>query len=226
MKRYLLLAALLLMMVGLACGWSGELPVTIPTDAAATAAAVGEQAAVAAATAAALAAEQGAVALATLQASELPDLSNLPELDVLRERLADIRPDEAGVYTVIITEAEMSQALAAKAAADAAAGVTSNLQNPAVRLTGGQLIFSADVQQPVAARLTISFRAYVVNGALQFEVTQASLGNVQVPVILLQVAQGQLNSTLGAVLGGLPANLQLQEVVIGEGFMRIVASWR
>jgi hypothetical protein len=28
------------------------------------------------------------------------------------------------------------------------------------------------------------------------------------------------------VLGGLPANLQLQEVIIGEGFMRIVAAWR
>jgi hypothetical protein len=221
MKRYLFLFALLLLMVGLACGPSGGLP-TIPADAAATVAAVGEQAA----TAAAIAAEQGSVALATLQASEMPDLSDLPELDMLRERLAAIQPDAAGVYNVTVMEAEINQALLAKQRADQEAGVTSNFQNAAVRLTNGQFVFSGDVQQPVAAQLVVSLRPSVVNGVLNLQVTQASLGNVQVPEFLLQTVQGQLNSSLGAILNGLPENLRLETVVVHEGSMTITAVWR
>jgi hypothetical protein len=188
----------------------------------ATAAAVREQAA----TVAAVAAEQGGAALATIQASGMPDLSNLPELDGLRERLANIQPDEAGVYTVTITEAEISQALLAKQRADEAAGVTSSGQNTSIRLTHGQIIYGADVQQPVAARLVVSFRPIVINSALMLEVTQASFGNVEVPAILLQTIQTQLGTALNGALRGLPENLRLEGIVINEGSMTITAVWR
>lgn len=221
MKRYLGLLVMLLLLAGLACGPSGVLP-TIPSDAMATAVAVREQAA----TVAAVAAEQGGAALATIQASGMPDLSNLPELDGLRERLANIQPDGAGVYTVTITEAEISQALLAKQRADEAAGVTSSGQNTSIRLTDGQIIYGADVQQPVAARLVISFRPIVINSALMLEVTQASFGNVEAPAILLQTIQTQLGTALNGALRGLPENLRLEGIVINEGSMTITAVWR
>ena len=225
-----------LLLLGLACNAGGGSftppAVTIPAGAVETAQAAAGTAAVMAATGAAqggaavetavaagavetaqaaagTVAAQGGAAVATVAAAGTPDMN------ALREKLEALQPDENGNVSVTITDDEVNQAIQA----GQANGGQGSLEDPAVTFTGGTIVLAGDVTQPVTARLTVVFVPYVEDGLLQFDVSLATLGNVNVPTALLQSAEATLNSTLGDALNNLPGGVQLTAITMGEGTM-------
>lgn len=155
-----------------------------------------------------------------LQNSTIPDSI---EPGSLAEKFATVPiPSGDGTVEVTITEAELNQAIAAGQAAKAQAGTPSLIQNPQVQFTGGFIVLTGTIAEPVSGPLTVSFSPYVSNGMLQFEVVEASIGNFRVPPAALQTAEQTLNSTLGAAMGQLPAGTGLQSVTVGEGSLTVV----
>jgi hypothetical protein len=217
-----LIVGLLLVATFLAVAACQQIPrpdVNVPPGAAATAAAMAQQAGSAAATAAAVAAEQAPTTIATLQAVELPDAG------VLREKIASALPDESGNVRVTISDDDLNRVIQARLRQEAAAGDPAQmpLQNPVVTFAAGSIVLAGDVTQPVSGRLTVTFRPYVLNGGLQFEIMSATLGTITVPPVLLQTAESTLNSTLGDALNALPAAVQLHDITVAEGTLTLVA---
>jgi hypothetical protein len=141
----------------------------------------------------------------------------------LAEKFATIPlPDGDGTVEVTITEAELNQAIATAQAAQAQTGTPSLIQNPQVSFSGGYIILTGTVTEPINGQLTVSFSPYVVNGTLQFDVVKASIGNLRVPPAALQTAEQTLNNTLGEAMGQLPEGTALQSVTVGEGTMTVI----
>jgi hypothetical protein len=209
----------MLVLAGLACGPTlpDDISVTVPAGAVETVQAAGQQAGSAAQTAVALATTEGSSVIATLQAIETPDLG------ALTDRLEAIQVDENGNFSVTITDVELNQAIQQK---EETAGTNpdSPLQDPVFTFTGGNIVLSGQVTQPVAAQLTVTFRPYVEDHILKFEVISATLGSIQVPAPVLSSAESTLNSTLGQAINSLPGNLTLQTLVMGEGTMTVTGT--
>lgn len=140
----------------------------------------------------------------------------------LAEKFATVPIPSDGTVEVTITAAELNQAIAAGQAAKEQAGTPLLIQNPQVAFTGGLIILTGTISEPLSGQLTVSFMPYVANGTLQFDVVEASVGNLRVPPAILQTAEQTLNSTLGTATSQLPAGVGLQTVVMGEGTMTVV----
>ncbi|MCI0394885.1 MAG: DUF2993 domain-containing protein [Chloroflexi bacterium] len=203
----------LLWLAPLACGPGGAALVTPPPGAVETAQAAGQQGGSGLQTAAAVATTQGGNALATIQAI------GTPNINALQEKLAGIQPDANGNFTVTITDDEVNQVILAQQ--QLAGNQQTALQNPLVTFIGGNIVLTGDVTQPIVAPLAVVFRPAVVDGVLQFELISATLGSIQVPETLLAGAESTLNSSLGQALNQMPAGVQLQEILMGEGTMTI-----
>ncbi|MBP8001177.1 MAG: hypothetical protein KA314_01420 [Chloroflexi bacterium] len=138
----------------------------------------------------------------------------------LEAMFSTIQPDGSGNMTVTITDDQLTSAVAAAQSTGQGAG---QIQNVTFTFVPGAILMSGDVTQPIQARLTVTFSPYITNGVLQFDVTQASLGNIQVPPAMLDQAEATLNTSLGTAASQLPANVTLQTVTIGEGVMTFTA---
>ena len=207
----------LLVLVALACGPSVP---EVPEGAISTAQAAGQQAGNAAETAVALATQEGAAAVGTIQAGGQPvDV----DLGPLQDKLESIETDENGNFSVEITDDELNQAIQrSQQAAEENAGVTeSPLQQSSVVFTGGNIVLMANVSSPITAELTVTFRPFISNGVIQFEVVSATLGSLQVPSAILSSAALTLNNSLGQAMNSIPSNLTLQSIEMGEGTMTI-----
>lgn len=228
------LFVLLLAVAGLACNaGGGSVPnppaITIPANIDEQAAQLATTAAQAAATAAA--AVQGVDVAATAQALAETAVSTNPNppitddsLQALQTRFADVQLDANGNASVTITDAELTQAVVAAQAQAAQNGQAIALQNLQITFTGGNIILAGDVTNPVQAQLTITFWPYVQNNILQFEVMSAQLGQINVPPSLLESSEATLNNTLNQAFNQLPADIALQNVVMGEGTMTITVA--
>lgn len=223
-KGWIFAYFVLWLLASLACG-AGDvtLPqVTISADTAATAQAAAEQAGLAAATAAALIETQGGSLLATVQAGDFNVDLHLDPAS-LQQRFANVQFDGNGNVSVTVTEEEVNLALQQGEQVAAQNGQASPLQNPYLDLTGGNIVLSGDLTQPIQATLVAAFRPVVVNNVLQFEIVSATLGGIQVPPSILASVQTNLNNTLGTAFSTLPGNIILKEVQMGEGTMTIIA---
>jgi len=141
----------------------------------------------------------------------------------LAEKFATVpMPNGDGTVEVTVTEAELNQAIAAAQAAQAQTGTPSLIQNPQVAFTGGTIILTGTIAEPINGQLTVSFSPYVANGTLQFEVVEASIGNFRVPPAALQTAEQTLNSSLGTATSQLPTGTGLQSVTVNEGSLTVV----
>jgi len=160
----------------------------------------------------------------TLAATAQSAAGQIPGVDInaLKERFSSVQPDENGNVSVTITDDELNQAIQASQAAAAQAGSTLQIQNAQATFSGGNIILAGNVTEPVAADLSVSFRPDVANGTLQFEVVSATVGGVTVPPLLLQSAEATLNNTLGEAMSNLPAQVVLQDVVVGEGTLTVL----
>lgn len=209
----------LLLLVSLACAMpGGSLPdVTVPNDAAATAAAAAQQAGRAAATIAAVASENSDELLATVQASDFEINVNI---DALREKFSNLQPDANGNISVALTDEEINQAIQGQ---NNVAQQGISLQGIGVTFTGGNVVLTAMVTEPLQAQMTASFQPQVIDGQLQFTLVSAVLGRLPVPAAVLQSVEQTLNDTIGQLIATIPANYVLQDIVMGEGTMTIVA---
>ncbi|GAB4271629.1 MAG: hypothetical protein Kow0080_17260 [Candidatus Promineifilaceae bacterium] len=192
---------------------------------AATAESVAATAEVVAATAAA----QSGQALATVQASatlvtQVPGMNVTVDIESLKEKIAALQPDENGNITYTMTEAEMNQALVAKEQAQIEQGQPPAVQGATVSFADGIVTLTGTVTTPVTAQLMVTFRPYVINGVLQFEVLSATVGSVTVPPALLDAAESTLNGTLGELLSQLPAGYGLTAVTVSQGTLTITAA--
>lgn len=159
-------------------------------------------------------AAQGEAVAGTVQSSM--------DLDALRERFSSAQPDENGNVSVTLTDAELNQVIQASQEAAAQAGRNVQIENAQASFTGGNIIVTGNVTEPLTAALNVTFRPYVANNTLQFEVVNATVGGITVPPTLLQSAEATLNSTLGEAMNNLPAQFVLQDVIMSEGTMTVV----
>jgi hypothetical protein len=206
----------ILALAGLACGpnLSGVVEVTVPAGAVETVQAAGQQAGSVAETAVALATQEGSAAIETLQAGGTIDQGPL------KDKFENIQTDENGNFSVTVTDTEVNQALQQAQQAEGAPNDLP-LQQTVIVFTGGNIVLTGNVTQPVAAQLMVVFRPSVVNGVIQFEVVSATLGTIEVPTVILSSAEATLNSTLGEAMNSIPANFTLQSIVMGEGTMTV-----
>ncbi len=130
-------------------------------------------------------------------------------------------PAGSDTVNITVTDDEVNQAIQAAQAASAQAGQSSPIQNPVVLFTGGNIVLTAAIVD--IGQLTAVFTPYVVNGTVQFDLVSASVGGINVPPPLLQEAENTLNSTLGSAMNQLPAGLTLQNIIMGEGTMTVIA---
>lgn len=208
----------LLALTSLACGLP-SLPraeEVIPPDAAATAAAASQQAAQAAATAAAFAGDQGESLIATVQASNM--VINL-DLSALGEKFANLQPDANGNVVIVLTDDEINQVLQGQNTITQQGVAIDGLR---VMFTGGNVLLTGGLVEPLQAQLTASFSPVVIDGQLEFQLVSATLGRFPVPAGILNSIEPTLNNSIGTLLNNLPQEFILQSVAMGEGTMTIV----
>ena len=159
--------------------------------------------------------------LATVATQVIPTIAateyTMADLEAM---FSSVQPDGSGSVSVTMTDDQLNSAVAAAQSTGQGAG---QIQNVLFTFVSGAIVMSGDVTQPIQARLTVTFSPYVVNGVLQFDITQASLGNIQVPPATLTQAETTLNSSLGNAASQLPANVTLQSVIVTDGVMTFTA---
>jgi hypothetical protein len=235
-KLSLFILLSLLILPALACGGKASLPnvdvdelagqaaesATKAAEVAATAAVVAQQAADSAATIAASDQAQNLEATAVAAATTIANNDyQLPDTSSLRQKFANAQPDANGNISVTITDDELNEAIRIKQTAAAQAGQEQPLQGATVTFTNGSIVLTGSITEPVTAQLTVTFRPYVADGILQFEVVSATIGSLNVPASLLSASEVTLNNTLNEAMGSLSGNYVLQEVIMGEGTMTI-----
>ena len=191
--------------------------VTIPPGAQETVAAVGESAA----TAVAVAGQEGGAAVSTLQASNYT-FNVTVNTEQLREKVASARPDENGIISINLTDDEINRAIEVQA-------VTGNdqpatFQNPAVAFTGGNVLLTGDLTQPIPAELIASFTPVIVDGQLQVDLQSVTLRGLPLPPQALAPVEQNLNNALREMTSSLPPGYVVQEVNAGEGTMTVTAA--
>lgn len=218
----------------LACSVGGiDLPeVNVPEGAAATAGAAARGAATAAAeagiqetvaaaagTVVSGAADVGGAAVATIEATDFTT-EIVVDGDALREKVESVQPDASGNITVVITDDELNQAVSVNPDPDGQPVI----QDVSVAFTGGNIVLSGILQQPMTANLVATFSAASVNGELALDLERATVGGVPLPVTMLAPVENTLNDNLQQALDRLPENYTLSSVTVGEGEMTIIAT--
>lgn len=166
------------------------------------------------------AAEPATAEPVTAEQAPTPEPITATDMASLQAKVGAVQMDSNGQASIVITGDELNAALQAGQQANPNPVVS----NPNVLFTGGAVVFSAGISQPASGTLVVNFRPYVTNGLLQFEVISATFDGRRVPPATLEAAEQTLNSTLAQALNQLPANVQLTNVIMGEGTMELVVS--
>lgn len=199
------------------CGLQDSLPtVEMPDDWRDQGAVAATRAAEAMATAAA----QGGDSLATAQAAGI-----IPAIDsdYLKERAARVQPDGSGAISLTFTDSEINQAIQLMQQVTAQTGQPVLIHEPQTRFASGLITISGRVTQPTTTSASFVFRPYVSDNTLQFEVVHATVGNSNAPGPIRTQVESLLNRTLGGAVSNLPIGFTLQNVIVGEGMITVVA---
>lgn len=191
--------------------------VTIPPGARETAVAFGE----AAATRVAGAGEEGGAALSTVQATDF-DVDVTVDSEQLRDKIASARPDENGNITITVTDDEINQVVEIR---EVSAGndLRATFRDPSVAFTGGNVVLTSEMTQPLQAELVAAFQPLIVDGQVQVDLQSASLQGLPFPSQALAPVEQTLNNALREMTASLPDNYGVQEINMGEGTMTIIA---
>ena len=231
---FFLLAALL--MVTLGCRFTLELPWNVdapdveisPEDVSVAA----TRAAEAAATAAALADQAGQLAatavlegdnmLSTAVAGEgLPDIgAGIAAAGALQQKLASITPDANGNFNVTITDADLAEYIALQGGGVNYSDVA--IENIRVNILPQHVVFTGRVTNPVDLPVTANFRPIISDGRMQFKIIDATAGVFPVPSSMVSVLETGVNLGLGQAFNALPAGVIMQDVALGSGSMTII----
>lgn len=191
--------------------------VTIPPGARETAVAFGA----AAATRVAGASEEGGAALATLEATEL-DVDITVDSEQLQDKIASAQPDENGNMTITVTDDEINQAVEIREFSGGG-DLSATFRDPSVAFTGGNVILTAQMTEPLPAELIAAFEPMVVDGQVQVDLQSATLQGLPLPSPALAPVEQNLNNALRQLTASLPANYVVQGVNVGEGTLTITA---
>lgn len=142
--------------------------------------------------------------------------------DILDQKLANVQPDENGVFSVTFTEAEVNQMLFLKRE-DVPADQAEDLQNLFIRFENNEVLLDSDLGGLFDNILTARFVPSVEDGVLQLDLEQASIGSIDVPTTFLNGLESAANSGMGVVIRNLPAPNTLRDVEIGDGTLTLVA---
>ena len=156
----------------------------------------------------------------TAEQAPAPETITATDMASLQAKVGAVQVAEGGTASIVITDDELNAAMQAGQQANPNPVVS----NPNVLFTGGAIVFSAGISQPASGTLVVNFRPYVTNGLLQFEVISATFDGRRVPPATLEAAEQTLNATLAQALNQLPANVQLTNVIMGEGTMELVVA--
>lgn len=140
---------------------------------------------------------------------------------LMQAKLAGAQPDANGIIKIDVTEAEFNQIISEQLVA---ANGNSPIQNPIVQLTGGALVLDGDVTEPIAAPISVKLRPYVENGELRLDVQGATVGGFPAFGSIMTTVEDTINSYVTTDILGLPANITLQDILISEGKMTILAA--
>ena len=193
-------------------GQAGDLAGTAAQQAGEAAGTAVQQAGQAAGTAAVVATEQGGAALATIQAINTPDITELTE------RLSAVRPDENGNVSVTLTEAELNQLLRLRYLVLSA---EPELRDASVRFAAGEIRLDGTVPLLLPVGVTLTLRPLVIDGRLELEILDAALGPVETPEVVLGFASNLVSDALTDTIRRLPAGFQLQAIDVDEGRLTI-----
>lgn len=191
---------------------AGELAGTAVQQAGESSGTVVQQAEEAAGTAAVFATQQSGAALATVQAINTPDLTELTD------RLAAARPDENGNLSVTLNEAELNQLLRLRYLVMSA---EPELRDATVRFADGAIELDGTVPLLLPVNVRLTLRPVVTDGRLDLEIVDAALGRLRAPELVLRFAGQLMGDTLSEVTRRLPDDFQLQSIVVEEGSLTI-----
>jgi len=158
-------------------------------------------------------------AIANAAASQL--VEELPSSEEIAGSFASAIPEGNTPINVTITDAQLNEQIAAQ---QESVQQQVNIDNLSARFTGGNVVLSGMLNEPISGQINIIFRPYLVNNRVQFEVVSATFGNMSVPSVGLSVVQSALNDTLVGTLNNLPATITIQELFVGEGMMTVVGN--
>lgn len=139
---------------------------------------------------------------------------------LMQAKLAGAQPDANGNIKIDVSQAEFNQIIAEQLAG---ANGVSPIQNAVVQLTNGNIILDGDVTEPIAAPISVKMRPYAQDGQLRLDVQEASVGGFPAFGSIMTTVQDTLNGYVTTDILGLPANITLQEIIVGEGTMTIFA---
>ena len=157
--------------------------------------------------------------IANAAASQLAE--ELPSSEEIAGRFASAIPAGNTPINITITDAELNEQIAEQ---QTAVQEQANISNLSARFSGGNVILSGSLTQPINGNIIITFRPYLVGNTIQFEVISATFGNMNVPAVGLSVVQSTLNDTLVGTLNNLPADITIYELSVGDGVMTVVGN--
>ena len=158
-------------------------------------------------------------AIANAAASQL--VEELPSSEEIAGSFASALPEGNTPINITITDAQLNEQIAAQ---QAAVQQQANIDNLSARFSGGNVILSGMLNEPISGQINIVFRPYLSGNTIQFEVVSATFGNMNVPAVGLSAVQSALNDTLVGTLNNLPATITIQQLVVGDGVMTVVGN--
>jgi hypothetical protein len=230
------LLLLILSLTALACRFSLELPWDVntadveisPEDVSAAA----TRAVVAAATAAAIADQAGQLAatavlqgdnmVSTAVAGEGPSGAGSAAAGTtsIERKLTSIVPDADGKFTITMTDADLAEYLATQGGAFENDEV--RIENVQVNFTPQNVTISGNISRPANLPLMAELQPVVTDGRLRFQVLNASAGVLPIPSSMLSMLETGVNIGLGRALNTLPDGVNLLDVALGSGSMTVL----
>ncbi|MCK5922542.1 MAG: hypothetical protein KAG66_16495 [Methylococcales bacterium] len=169
------------------------------------------------ATQASIAAGQGADIIATVQASDL-------NLDGLQSIFEAVDVDSDGNFTMVITEAQLNEAVALRQTQAADQGEVPAVQDLHFTLQDGIVTLQGNILEPIESSLLVAFIPSIVDGGIHFTLVSAQIGGITVPTALVDGAESALNSTIGDAITNLPAGFTITAVTVSQGTLVLTGS--
>ncbi len=158
-------------------------------------------------------------AIANAAASQL--IEELPDGEEIARNFSSAIPAGNTPINVTITDAELNEQIEAQ---QTAVQSQAHIDGLKANFSNGNINLSGMLNEPINGQISIVFRPQLVDNSIQFEVISATFGNMSIPAVGLSTVQTALNKILTNTLNNLPADINIQEIVVGEGMMTVVGN--
>ena len=138
----------------------------------------------------------------------------------MKEKLANIEPDEDGNYTVTLTEDEVNTVLRLRQLLTGdflGAGV----QSQQAEFRDGTVTLKGRIVEPLPGEFLVVMRPSIREGRLVLEPETASLSGREAPDEVLAAAEKAITNTVGEALEHAPGGVELLEITAAAGELTI-----